>query len=268
MHKNKCRLLDVSFLIAIRIDSDERKENLITLIKVLSQEFDTSIIVLEADREQKFERNVVGTEFTYHFIYDADPVYHKTKYVNQLLQMAKTTYAFVWDVDVIASPEQIVKAVYRLRSKESFIVYPFDGRVHFVNHLISNIFRKTLRFDVLTSNLNLMDLTYGYYATGGAFIVDIKKYLQVGGENETIYGWGPEDAERIKRMEVLGLNVYYEEGVGIFHLWHPRKSNSRFFNKNIELRNRKEFLRTCKSNKETILSKKPKKNNDYKLGKE
>ena len=31
----------------------------------------------------------------------------------------------------------------------------------------------------------------------------ILAYLRAGGENEAFYGWGPEDAERVKRLEIL-----------------------------------------------------------------
>ena len=69
-------------------------------------------------------------------------------------------------------------------------------------------------------------------------------HLQSGGENEHFYGWGPEDAERVKRMKILGLPVYRASGP-LFHLYHPRKENSWYGSADIELKNRQEFLTVC-----------------------
>ncbi|MBE0674324.1 MAG: hypothetical protein IH591_06650 [Bacteroidales bacterium] len=246
-------LSDLSFLIPVRIDSDERKSNLIAVITFLSDNFISHIHVLEADSEQKFDPNEIDAEFSYHFITDTDEIYYKTRYVNILLNLAKTKLAAVWDADIIAYPELVVNGICRLRKEESFLVIPYDGRVHAVDALLSTIFRQSMEINVLKDNTALLQLAYGYYSTGGAYIVNRRTYLDNGGENENFYGWGPEDMERVKRMDVLGLNVHYEKGGGLFHLWHPRRYNSWFANKETELRNRKEFLHTCKSDRESLL---------------
>ena len=44
-------------------------------------------------------------------------------------------------------------------------------------------------------------------------------YVQAGGENEHFYGWGPEDLERVKRMEILGYSVTRIKG-DLYHLYH------------------------------------------------
>jgi hypothetical protein len=61
----------------------------------------------------------------------------------------------------------------------------------------------------------------GRSSVGGAFIVNKQRYLKGGGENENFYGWGPEDAERLKRMEILEEPTQRIEGP-LFHLHHPR----------------------------------------------
>lgn len=251
--KKKYNLHDVTFLIPVRIDSEERMANFNTVIKLVSRDFDTKIIVLEAGDEQRINQNDFSDRFSYNYIYDIDPVYYKTRYVNQLLRMADTKYAIVWDVDVIAIPYQVNNAVVRLRNHEAFLAFPYDGRVFSVNNLLSDKFRQTHKYDILVSNTNIMNLMYGYYSKGGAYIVDRNEFLKIGGENENIYGWGPEDQERVVRIEILDLRVHFEQGGGLFHLWHPRKNNSWFANNEIEINNRKEFLYTCQSNKRNII---------------
>ena len=88
-------------------------------------------------------------------------------------------------------------------------------------------------------------------SVGGAFFVDRDIYLRAGGENEYFYGWGCEDLERVKRMEILGLPVCRAEGP-LFHLYHPRKENSWYGSRELELQNRQEFLKVCGMTREEL----------------
>jgi len=61
----------------------------------------------------------------------------------------------------------------------------------------------------------------------------------------TFMAGGPEDVDRVKRMEVLNLPVYFSDGP-LFHLWLPRGKTSWYANRSIEIKNRREFIETCK----------------------
>ena len=50
--------------------------------------------------------------------------------------------------------------------------------------------------------------------------------------------------ERVKRMEILGLPVSRASGV-LYHLFHYRYENSRFYSSRLEEESRKEFLKVC-----------------------
>jgi hypothetical protein len=62
-----------------------------------------------------------------------------------------------------------------------------------------------------------------------------------------LYGWGPEYAERLKRLEIMNLSIHNIEGP-LFHLWHPRGKTSWYTNNKIEIQNRREFIETCRTN--------------------
>ena len=83
------------------------------------------------------------------------------------------------------------------------------------------------------------------------FIVNKHKYLKAGGENENFYGWGPEDAERFKRMEILEGAVERVDGP-LFHLHHPRGINSTFGNDERDKKNLFEFIKICRMNTRQI----------------
>jgi len=165
--------------------------------------------------------------------------------INHLISMAETPFVAIWDADAIAPPEQIIAEVEKLRNKEAILSFPYDGRFYSCDKVSCDIFKKYLNIEILTRRIPVMMLMHGYHSVGGAFIVNKEEYMKTRGENENFFGWGPEDTERIKRMEILGLPIYYATGV-LFHLWHPKGKNSWFANSEIERQNRKELQRICK----------------------
>lgn len=247
LHQEICKadLSNVTFLVPLRIDSPERMENIQTLINFTFRYSKTFFIVLEADKECRFftENNFKG--FSCRFIKDPDSVFHRTKWINKLISLAETPYVGIWDADAISPPEQIIRSVETLRSGEAVMSFPYDGRFYACDKISCEVFKKTLDFKALSERIPVMLLMHGYHSVGGAFLVDKEKYLKAGGENEGIYGWGPEDTERVKRMEILNLKVHYTSGT-LFHLWHPAGKNSWFANPETERLNRKKLQETCK----------------------
>ena len=238
-------LSDFTFLMPLRIDSTERKENAETVIRIIFQHFETSFIVLEADSEQRFSPEFNYKGFRYEFVNDTNEIYRKTIWINRLLSLATTPYAAIWDADAIAPPSQIMESAEELRTSRAVMSLPFDGRFYSADKISGNLFKRLLDIDILNKRLEVMDLLYSYHSVGGAYMVNRKKFIEAGGENENFIGWGPEDYEHVKRMEVLGLPVHYAKGP-LFHLWHPRGKNSWHANREIEMLNRKVLLDTCR----------------------
>lgn len=69
------------------------------------------------------------------------------------------------------------------------------------------------------------NILYGKNFVGGGFIIDRKKYILSGKENENFYGWGPEDLDRVQRWLAMGYRIHRSKGP-MFHLCHPRSFNS------------------------------------------
>lgn len=239
--QNKIDLLDVTFVIPARIDSDERLANLLTLLRVIEREVTTHIIVLESDKVQFFKP--VNENVDYYFIYEDDLMANRTKCINRLIELSATPIIAVWEPDAIVVPSQILEAVNQIRQKAAVLAFPYDGRYYRADKIRSNLFRQTLHFDLLTKNSPMMELKNGYYAKGGAFLVDKDEYLKVGGENEKLQGLAFVDEERVKRMEVLNLPIFHAKGM-LFHLWHPKVMN-RHVSIRSEIKNIKEYLQTC-----------------------
>lgn len=164
--------------------------------------------------------------------------------MNWLLRDAQGAVVGVWDTDVAITYGQISDAVKTIRTGRAVMSFPYDGRFYTLSPKDSDLFVQDRSFERLDELVKTSHLAHGPHSVGGAFLVNRKLYLQYGGENENFYGWGPEDAERVKRMEILGLSVYRTKGP-LFHLYHPRKENSWYGSADIELRNRREFLTVC-----------------------
>src|SRR5690606_41834482 len=61
----------------------------------------------------------------------------------------------------------------------------------------------------------------------GGLFGNLEKYIGSGSGNETFYGCGMQDGERVKRWKVLGYSYRNTSGV-MYRLSHPRGVNSQF----------------------------------------
>lgn len=223
-------LSDITFLIPVRFESIHRLENLFMVVDFILAHFDTQIHILEAtsynnnflDRLLPQNKNIQVT-----FVEDYDPVFHRTKYINLLTQNCKTPYLAVWDTDVIVPPEQIMKSVKFLRSKEAEFVYPYKDKFLDVSPIIRELYFKTRNIQLLRDNTGKMNELYQPNPVGGCFLSDRLAYTKAGMENENFYGWGREDGDRINRWRIFDYNIKRISGP-LYHLSHDRGVNSNF----------------------------------------
>ena len=178
-------LNDVTFVFPVRVDCGERQANLHTVLCLLIKETDSLFIILEADTKPRLNLSFKEERIKHIFVEDNDPVFHRTKYLNQLLLYAKISIVGLWDTDVIIQISQIHEACNYIREQKVVLSFPYNGRFLTADPIIADAFRKELNYKILLKSYSL----YGLFATGGAFLVDRKKYIEVGGENENIYGW-------------------------------------------------------------------------------
>jgi len=241
----KTNLTDFTFLMPLRVDSEKRKENADTSISFILRHFDATIIVAEGDESKRYYNDFQTDKFLHCFIHDESVFFHKTKYINRLIELSSTRFIAVWDADVIAPPDQILESVTVLRQGKAIISIPYDGRVYVCDNYLSDLFRRVPRTELLLKLVPALPLMYGHCSTGGIFIANREKYLEAGGENESILGWGPEDFERVKRVEILNQKIHFSSGP-LFHLWHPRGRTSWYTDEETEIRNRRELINTCR----------------------
>lgn len=241
---NRIENADVTFVIPIRIDSPERGRNLDMVLEQLSHRKQSSILILEADVMPRYKMGKKYSNVRYLFVEDSDPVFHRTKYLNRLLREADTVLVGIWDADVILSDKQIDNALQDICEGKAVMSYPYDGRFYFCTSEESSLCHRSASIDYLLKLESPDNSNCASKSVGGAFLVRKDIYMEAGGENESFYGWGLEDQERIMRLFILGLPVTRVDGP-LFHLFHPRNENSRYRDDKAENKSRKEFLKVC-----------------------
>lgn len=232
----------ISIVIPLRIESEERYENLHCVLQHLLRIPFVHIELLEADKERRFHYNH-HERVRYRFIHDEEKVFYRTRYLNMLLKNAQYPIVGVWDADVLIPEHQLIASIWHILEGD-VLCFPYDGDFRFLEKDRSRTIRK--QPDELQRNdgFRLM----GCPSVGGAFLVNRGRYLQAGGENEGFYGWGPEDVERVKRLEILELPIGRTQG-SLYHLHHERKADIGIDNRKKAMHNQKVLLNTCKMSK-------------------
>lgn len=219
---------DLSFLIPIRLDTIQRLENLLVVIQFLRSHFDSPILVYEASSYSTgLVCSLIEKEAAYTFDEDRDMIFHRTKYINKLVDLSSTPFIAVWDCDVIIPPNQLKEALKVLKEGRSSFIFPYEKEFLDTGIILREIFVKERNIDILLSQKAKMIPLYGPDPIGGAFLANRKDYRTIGMENPNFYGWGREDGERLHRWKGMGYKHSRIDGP-LFHLSHPRGINSSF----------------------------------------
>lgn len=238
-----------TFVIPFRIDSDERLRNLKAVLKWL-EPLNAVIILLEADKLPKADGVFTNKNITYIFIEDVNPIFHRTYYINMMMKKVRTEIVAVLDADVVINHSKIDEAIHSIIDDGQTIVYPYDSRLVYLSEEETEMFVKDMDLECLEQRD--LSLLINRPSCGGVYLAHKKRYLALGGENEKFVGWGPEDAERMRRVTIMGGGVSWI-GIGrAYHLYHPRLENSRYFNENVATELRLEFVKVCSMDKDEL----------------
>ena len=128
-------LTKATFIIPIRIESEDRLRNIITVVAFLLETFDTNILIKEVDTYSVFEEkampilhNIVDVDININHIFEKsdDKLFHRQRIINEMLMEAKTEVIFNYDSDVILPLESYVKSYQSILDKTFDVVYPYE----------------------------------------------------------------------------------------------------------------------------------------------
>ena len=117
----KTNLSNCTFIIPVRIDSNDRTRNLITVLCFLLRQFDTKIILKEVASQPLVDEYILPQVkefldndlkgFTYLFEKSDNPEFHRMKIINEVLNQVETDVVVNYDSDVLLKPEIYEKSV-------------------------------------------------------------------------------------------------------------------------------------------------------------
>lgn len=230
-------LKNCTFIIPIRIESEDRLRNIITILAFLLENFDTNIIVKEVDKESIYENTIfpiltdildVDININYIFEQNSSQSFHRQRILNEMLNLTSTKVVVNYDCDVILPIKSYINA-YDMVIKQGYdLVYPYgfgsyQRKVNATDEIVSNFLEK-FDYNFLDSNSNLSQSEYGWVQ-----FFNRKSYIDGGMENENFISYSPEDKERFYRFSTLGYNVGRIDNF-VYHLEHKRGINSWFSN--------------------------------------
>ena len=284
---DKLALKDTTFIIPLRIESEDRMRNIITTLYYLLDQTKAYIIIKEVDTEPVFndpdgpvitmfrdsffacgywETKIIGegktiengNRITYMFEQSDDEVFHRTKILNDMLMEVKTPITVNYDCDVIFPLTSYVEAERLVRDRIYDVVYPY-GKGDWQWRVGAQGGYAPATDDIVSSwinadfNLKLLEMFgYKYDANVGfAQFFRTEDYIKGGMENEGFIAYGYEDDERSYRFETMGYKVGRVTDF-VYHLEHSRTPNSWFTNPHID--NNKKLWESLKDlDKEQLL---------------
>lgn len=230
-------LKDCTFIIPIRIESDDRLRNVITVLCYLNSVFDTNIIVKEVDTESVFEKRALPqiqeycdgdiANIMHIFEQSDDPLFLREKILNEMLVMTQTNVIANYDCDMILPIDTYVEAYEKIKEGKSDMVYPYGegqgylSKVNTSDTIVSD-FLNDENYDLWILKKSSVPDNAGY---GWIQFLNRDVYFEGGMENENFMGSAPDDYERHHRFKTLGYRVDRINSE-VFHLEHSRGMNS------------------------------------------
>ena len=234
-------LADVAFCLVARFSTISRLENAVAVCEFLTENFHTNIYLWEFDEHSNhFAERIIPDSVHYKFHSDYDPIFHRTRHINEMIKQINEPYVSVWDVDVLAPVSQIQKTVDVLRSGCDF-AYPYEYYFLDTSTELRNLYLEEKDISILEKYKEFMHEMYSPNPVGGAFFAKRESYVKSGIENERFYGWGFEDGERLARWNLMGMSVARIPGI-LYHLTHSRDNNSTICNQDEYLVKNREYL--------------------------
>lgn len=253
-------LKDVTFIIPLQIETDDRLRNIILTTSFLLNTFDTNVIIKEVDEEPIFQqwalpaiKRIVGDTSGLNYIFEKhnrnDDAFHRTKVLNDMVLLADTKIVVNYDSDIILPVSSYLEAVEKLKTCDVVYPYRFGERgerkvkldTQFDNKPAIDTFEQHPEIKAYLESgydENALEGKYFYYPHqqgegwaeyGMVQFFNKQVYLDGYLENENFIAYAPEDVERYHRWTLLGYDVQRVDNYA-YHFEHKRTPNSWFNN--------------------------------------
>ena len=230
--------MNLTFLIPTRIETEDRLRNIISVVSYLLKHTDAKVIIKEVAPHNNFlfralpiiKKYVDISNLTFLYEESNEPLFCKSKVLNDLIVESDTKFVANYDADCILPVESYHKAYAMLDNDQADVVYPYQCGIYqwrsTYNMNIFNSFMNTLSTNVLDKDKSLSNSTIGWTQ-----FIKRQTYIDCYMMNENFVSWGCEDDEFYFRMSTLGNRIARVNNY-VYHLEHSRTHNSWFSNPN------------------------------------
>lgn len=261
----KVNLDKVSVITFVRVDTEERVNNLKIISNYMRSQFDgLEMIYVEDDVQQKLPNMMSFQKGDMYGFYHNDSAWNKCRAYNLGARMSTRDILLFLDADVILHKDAILTSFKNLTVEPTIgLVYPYSGLFLCVNLEKKREFEKTLDYGYLAQFFpsrqvvghteNGIEVVHTK-SFGGAVMAHRDTYMKFGGHNPNFRGWGFEDDEVPKRVSALGYKVMRIQDHPVWHLEQfdnsvpiPQNVRAPYHAQNMNI-----YMNVCRSNKEQM----------------
>ncbi len=234
-------------MIPVRIEHQDRYNNSKSVLGFLNRHFQTNIIIYEVSEDGKSKLDFLDglknlkIDHSVALLPITEP-FHRTRYLNIMLDKVKTPVVVNYDIDVFLPPQSYLTCRDRIVNGEVDVYYPYSfGASQYM--VLPSVDRTQFNLDfslqsILSDlgNNSLSGIRKNFSEYGHCIFFNTDVYREFGGENEEFVSYGPEDKERGMRFKVFSDKVEWLDDV-VFHFEHHRGNDSSLTNPHLSLNN-------------------------------
>ena len=227
---------DLTFIIPTRIETEDRLRNIISSVSYLLKHLPAKVIVKEVAPQSTFKFRAIPeikkyadiSNLTHIYEHTNEPLFCKSKVLNDLIVAADTKFVANYDADCILPLTSYHQAYALLAGDKADVVYPYGCGIYQwkaeYDMQVYQEFVSILDYRILDKRKSLSNSTIGWTQ-----FVNRQKYIDSYMMNENFVSWGCEDDEFYFRMSTLGNRIARVDDY-VYHLEHSRTDNSWFSN--------------------------------------
>ena len=227
-------LLDTTIIIPVKIEHIDRYRNAKTVLGFLNNNLKTNVFIFESSNDGHSKLDFLDDLKNLRikkWIISSEDEFHRTKYLNIMLDEVETKVVVNYDIDVILHPQNFLECQNSIITGESDVIYPYrkgDGQIQIMPNFdlwsfISSGYDMNHLSPSETCRIALSECGHCIF-----FNTDI--YRKNGAENENFISYGPEDKERMHRFQKLNYKVNWSNNFYVYHFEHYRGSDSSYEN--------------------------------------
>lgn len=247
---------ELTFIIPIRVDTEDRVDNGLTVLRFIQMHFPQSeVLLMEQDSKIRTER-IVEAFPAVQRNFELNPGrFSKSLAVNTGIALSTRELICMCDTDILLHPDALRRAVQIISKNSGCVVIPHNRIFMDVSGALKTEIAKTLDMEKfgrvrsfsnapVRAGLELRD------CNGGIFLAKKEVLILSGGLNKKMISYGWEDTEFIRRLDKLGYYTFMLPEYNLVHLDHRRGPDSQI-NEMFDI-NRAEFKKIDAMNRHQL----------------